>query len=64
MWDRVRLAGDRYANRAGTFTRRSGHGVGYDLTLIEAEVLDEPTSADGHQLGYAEAPKQHHHPRH
>jgi hypothetical protein len=51
----VRLDGDRYANRAGTFTPRSGHGVGYDLTLIEAEVLDELTSADGHQLGYAEA---------
>jgi MOSC domain-containing protein YiiM len=49
------LEGDRYANQAGTFTPRSGHGAGYDLTLIEAEVLDELTLAGGHQLGYAEA---------
>jgi MOSC domain-containing protein YiiM len=49
------LEGDRYANRAGTFTPRSGRGVGYDLTLIEAEVLDELTLTDGHRLGYAEA---------
>ena len=49
------LDGDRYANRAGTFTPRSGRGVGYDLTLIEAEVLDELTLTDGHRLGYAEA---------
>ena len=49
------LDGDRYANRAGTFTPRSGRGVGYDLTLIEAEVLDELTLADGQRLDYAEA---------
>jgi len=49
------LEGDRYANRVGTFTPRSGHGVGYDLTLIEAEVLDELILVDGHRLGYAEA---------
>jgi MOSC domain-containing protein YiiM len=49
------LDGDRYANRVGTFTPRSGRGSGYDLTLIEAEVLDELTSPDGHRLGYAEA---------
>jgi MOSC domain-containing protein YiiM len=49
------LDGDRYANRVGTFTPRSGRGVGYDLTLIEAEVLDELTLADGHRLEYAEA---------
>ena len=49
------LEGDRYANRVGTFTPRSGHGVGYDLTLIEAEVLDELTLPDGNRLGYAEA---------
>jgi MOSC domain-containing protein YiiM len=49
------LDGDRYANRAGTFTPRSGVGVGYDLTLIEAEVLDELTLTDGHRLEYAEA---------
>jgi MOSC domain-containing protein YiiM len=49
------LEGDRYANQVGTFTPRSGRGVGYDLTLIEAEVLDELTLTDGHRLGYAEA---------
>jgi hypothetical protein len=41
--------------RVGTFTPRSGRGVGYDLTLIEAEVLGELTLSDGHRLGYAEA---------
>jgi hypothetical protein len=32
------LEGDRYAARRGTF---SGKGRGYELTLVEAEVLDE-----------------------
>ena len=32
------LSGDRYANGAGTF---SAPGSGYELTLVEAEVLDE-----------------------
>ena len=49
------LDGDRYANHLGTFTPRSGRGSGYDLTLIEAEVLDELTLPDGQRLGYAEA---------
>lgn len=49
------LDGDRYANRVGTFTPRRGRGSGYDLTLIEAEVLDELILNDGHRLGYAEA---------
>jgi MOSC domain-containing protein YiiM len=49
------LEGDRYAEHAGTFTPRGTQGVGYDLTLIEAEVLDELTLADGGRLGYAEA---------
>jgi MOSC domain-containing protein YiiM len=49
------LEGDRYANHAGTFSPHSGNGVGYDLTLIEAEVLDEFTLADGKRLGYTEA---------
>jgi MOSC domain-containing protein YiiM len=49
------LDGDRYANGAGTFTPRSGRSSGYDLSLIEAEVLDELTLTDGHRLGYAEA---------
>ena len=49
------LEGDRYAKHAGTFTPRGSRGVGYDLTLIEAEVLDELTLPDGRRLGYAEA---------
>jgi len=32
------LEGDRYFNQRGTFS--NAHGRGYDLTLIEAEVLD------------------------
>src|SRR5215213_471862 len=47
--------GGRYPERAGTFPPRSGLGVGYDLTLIEAEVLDKLTLPDGRRLGYAEA---------
>ena len=35
------LSGDRYAAKAGTFTPAGGSGSGYDLTLIEAEALDE-----------------------
>jgi hypothetical protein len=35
------LVGDRYAAKAGTFTPRGSTGHGYDLTLIQAEVLDE-----------------------
>jgi MOSC domain-containing protein YiiM len=49
------LEGDRYAERAGTFTPRNGEGVGHDLTLIEAEALDELRLAGGRRLGYAEA---------
>jgi MOSC domain-containing protein YiiM len=48
------LAGDRYASHAGTFTP-SGTGRGYDLTLIEAETLDELVLEPGNRLGYAEA---------
>jgi hypothetical protein len=40
------LAGDRYARGRGTF---SGRGRGYELTLVEADVLDEI------QLGWEEA---------
>lgn len=39
------LDGDRYAVRAGTFTPRTGHRPGYDLTLIAAEALDEVAAA-------------------
>lgn len=49
------LDGDRYAAKAGTFTPRSGGPSGYDLTLIEAEVLDALLLPEGRRLGYAEA---------
>jgi MOSC domain-containing protein YiiM len=49
------LEGDRYAERVGTFTPRGGQGVGHDLTLIESEVLNDLTLADGTRLAYTEA---------
>jgi hypothetical protein len=49
------LDGDRYAAKAGTFTPASSTIAGYDLTLIEAEVLDELVLPDGGRLRYAEA---------
>jgi MOSC domain-containing protein YiiM len=49
------LAGDRYAARSGTFTPSGDGGHGYDLTLIQAEVLDELVLADDRRLGYAGA---------
>jgi MOSC domain-containing protein YiiM len=49
------LDGDRYAARAGTFTPDNRAARGYDLTLIEAEVLDEMVLPEGGKLGYAEA---------
>lgn len=49
------LAGDRYAAKAGTFTPAAGPGTGYDLTLIEAEALDELVLPGAGQLNYAEA---------
>ncbi len=49
------LAGDRYAAKAGTFTPSGSSGNGYDLTLIQAEVLDELVLAEDRRLGYAEA---------
>jgi MOSC domain-containing protein YiiM len=49
------LAGDRYAAKVGTFTPTGGGGHGYDLTLIQAEVLDELVLAEDRRLGYAEA---------
>jgi hypothetical protein len=44
------LAGDRYAAKIGTFTPDSDRLRGYDLTLIESEVLDQLTLPDGAQL--------------
>jgi hypothetical protein len=49
------LLGDRYAAKAGTFTPRRGAPRGYDLTLIEAEVLDRLVLPEGRRLGYTEA---------
>ncbi len=49
------LLGDRYAAKAGTFTPRSDRLRGYDLTLIESEVLDRVTLADGSHLTAAES---------
>ncbi len=49
------LEGDRYAAKAGTFTPATDTARGHDLTLIEAEVLDDLTLPDGTKLGYAEA---------
>jgi hypothetical protein len=44
------LLGDRYAAKAGTFTPRSDRLRGYDLTLIESEVLERVTFPDGSHL--------------
>lgn len=49
------LVGDRYEAKAGTFTPVRGGGRGYDLTLIEAEVLDQLVLPDGGRLQYGEA---------
>jgi MOSC domain-containing protein YiiM len=49
------LAGDRYAAKVGTFTPTDGGGHGYDLTLIQAEVLDDLVLAEDRRLGYAGA---------
>lgn len=49
------LDGDRYAAKAGTFTPPSRTVAGYDLTLIQAEVLDELVLPNGGRVTYAEA---------
>lgn len=49
------LEGDRYAAKAGTFSSGAPTAKGYDLTLIEAEVLDELVLPDGSSLTYAAA---------
>ncbi len=46
------LRGDRYERGAGTFSNPNGRG--YDLTLVEAEALEE-LAAGGIQLAPAEA---------
>lgn len=49
------LDGDRYAAKAGTFTSDNDTARGYDLTLIDAEVLDHLTLPDGGKIDYAQA---------
>ena len=46
------LLGDRYERKAGTFSKPGGRG--YDLTLVEAEALEE-VSAKGVELAPIEA---------
>lgn len=48
------LEGDRYAAKSGTFTPPSDALRGYDLTLIESEVIDGLALPQG-RLTYAEA---------
>ncbi len=49
------LDGDRYAAKAGTFTPASDTARGYDLTLIEAEALDDLVLPSGGRIAYADA---------
>ncbi|HZD66516.1 MAG TPA: MOSC domain-containing protein [Acidimicrobiales bacterium] len=49
------LEGDRYAAKAGTFTPTNESARGYDLTLVEAEVLDQLVLPGGDGLDYPEA---------
>jgi hypothetical protein len=49
------LRGDRYAAKAGTFSPQSDKLRGYDLTLIESEVLDRLTLPDGSHLAPEES---------
>jgi MOSC domain-containing protein YiiM len=49
------LEGDRYAAKAGTFTPANDTARGYDLTLIEAEVLDQLSLPGGATLDYIDA---------
>jgi MOSC domain-containing protein YiiM len=49
------LEGDRYAAKAGTFTPADDKARGYDITLVEAEVLDGLTLPGGAKIDYAEA---------
>ena len=49
------LEGDCYAAKGGTFTPTSPAARGYDLTLIEAEKLEDLLLADHGRLSYADA---------
>jgi hypothetical protein len=56
------LEGDRYAAEAGTFTPANGSARGYDLTLIEAEVLDNLTPVRRQPPRLRRRATQHRHP--
>lgn len=49
------LEGDRYAAGAGTFSPKSDRLKGYDITLIEREVLERMTLPDGTRLAPEES---------
>jgi hypothetical protein len=49
------LDGDRYAAKSGTFTPNNDTARGYDLTLVEVEVLDQLGLPEGGKIGYADA---------
>lgn len=49
------LEGDRYAAKTGTFSSERPGAKGYDLTLIESEVLEELVLPDGGRLSFADA---------
>ena len=49
------LDGDRYAAKAGTFTPANESLRGYDLTLIEAEAIDDLALPGARSITYAQA---------
>lgn len=49
------LMGDRYAAGAGTFTPHTNRLRGYDITLIEREVLDKVRLPDGTRISAEES---------
>lgn len=49
------LEGDRYEAKAGTFTPVTDRLRGYDITLIEREVLDSVTLPDGSRIAPEES---------
>ena len=49
------LEGDRYAAKAGTFTPTNERLRGYDLTLIEAEAIDDLVLPGTRSIDYANA---------
>ena len=49
------LDGDRYAAKRGTFTPTDPSVLGSDLTLVQAEYIDDLRLPGGARLGYADA---------